>query len=512
MNKLLSTKNYIYFFTLIQMLVLVIPAMAQRYETTKLLASDGSTDDQYGVAVAISGATGIVGVNGDSDNGTDSGSAYIVVRDGNAWAEQDKLLAFDGAADDSFGFSVAISGDYAVVGAIGDDDKGERSGSAYVFYRSGNYWSYQAKLVAPDGAAGDLFGFSVVIDGDYILVGADEHDDPFSNAGAVYIFHRVGTTWSVQTKIMANDAQEDDMFGTAVSLSGQYALIGASNDDSRSGSAYIFYRSGTSWSQQAKLLASDGGADDIFGRAVAISGSVGVVGAPHYDYWGNNRGAAYVFRRSGTSWAEETRLMAADGVAYDYFGWSVSISGNNIVIGADGVDYYTDYGGAAYLFQYINSSWLERCQILPSDRSGGDFYGHSVGVSGDCAIAGSWGDSNLGTYSGSAYAYDNLSFLLFIDPDPLIGGQNATFSIEGGSANTIAYLTYSLKGIGSTFVKQLNVTLNLNKPSQAGGVITTNSLGNGQWILPIPNAVGVSVWFQAIQYGKKTNVITTAIQ
>ena len=217
------------------------------------------------------------------------------------WGTEQKLTASDGTEDDHFGNSVSIDGDYAVIGAIWDDDA---SGSAYIFHRNGTSWIEQTKLTASDGAPDDRFGSSVSISGDYAVIGAYGGDDILNNRGAAYIFHRSGTNWTQQAKISAYDGAEDDWFGWSVSIDGDYVVIGSVDDDdngSASGSAYIFHRNGTTWTLQNKITASDGAASDEFGNSVSISGDYAVIGAL-WDYDnGSGSGSAYVFHRSVTS-------------------------------------------------------------------------------------------------------------------------------------------------------------------------------------------------------------------
>ena len=173
------------------------------------------------------------------------GSAYVFIRDGTTWSQQAKLTASDGATSDYFGSSVGISGDYAIVGANYDDDKGSASGSAYIFKRDGTAWTEQVKLTASDGAAGDWFGTSVSISGDYVLVGASYDDDGGSDSGSAYIFKREATVWTEQVKLAASGGAAVDYFGCSVSISGDYVIVGACGDDSYRGSAYVFKRDGT---------------------------------------------------------------------------------------------------------------------------------------------------------------------------------------------------------------------------------------------------------------------------
>jgi len=322
-------------------------------EAAKLLATDGAADDIFGISVSVSGDTAVVGAHSDDDNGSGSGSAYVFTRSGTTWTQQAKLTASDGAADDIFGHSVSLSGETAVVGAAADDDNGLNSGSAYVFTRSGTTWAQQAKLTASDGAAGDQFGRSVSVSGETAVIGAYLDDDNGSNSGSAYVFTRSGTTWTHQVKLIASDGAADDQFGRSVSVSGETAVVAAYLDDdngSNSGSAYVFIRSGTTWTQQAKLTASDGAAGDQFGRSVSVSGETVVIGAYLDDDNGSNSGSAYVFTRSGTTWTQQAKLTASDGATSDVLGVSVSLSRDTAVVGAVLDDDNGSSSGSAYVF------------------------------------------------------------------------------------------------------------------------------------------------------------------
>jgi hypothetical protein len=377
-------------------------------EQAKILASDGAAEDDFGYSVSISGDYAIVGAWGDDDDGELSGSAYIFKRDGTSWTEQDKLLASDGAAGDYFGMSVSISGDYAIIGAYGDDDNGERSGSAYIFKRDGTSWTEQDKLLASDGAEYDFFGWSVSISGDYAIIGASGNDDEGDKSGSSYIFKRDGTSWTEQAKLLASDGAYQDLFGGSVSISGDYAIIGASYDDDEgdaSGSAYIFKRDGTSWTEQAKLLASDGAEQDSFGFRVSISGDYAIIGAPCNDDKGDASGSAYIFKRDGTSWTEQAKLLASDGAEEDVFGDSVSIDGYYVIIGAKDDDDNGDASGSAYIFKRDDATWTEQAKLLASDGAAGDYFGMSVSISGDYAIIGAYANDDNGEDSGSVYIF-----------------------------------------------------------------------------------------------------------
>jgi predicted amidohydrolase len=296
----------------------------------------------------------------DAPGGTDAGSAFVFVRSGGVWTQQAHLFASDAEEFDYFGSSVAISGDTAVVVAPNDDTPGGTdAGSAYVFVRSGSIWKEQAHLFASDGAAFDVFGnVYVAISGDTVVVGANSDDTPAgTDAGSAYIFVRSGGVWTEQAHLFASDGAADDLFGQCVAISGDTAVVGAIWDDTPAGtdagSAFVFVRRGGVWTEQAHLFAYDGAAGDSFGRSVAISGDTAVVGASNDDTaGGTDAGSAYVFVRSGGVWTQRGHLFAYDGAADDLFGFAVAISGDTVVVGAwlDDSPGGTD-AGSAYIFE-----------------------------------------------------------------------------------------------------------------------------------------------------------------
>jgi hypothetical protein len=379
-------------------------------QQAKLTASDGAAADYFGYSVSVSGDTALMGAYGDDDHGSESGSAYVFERVGSSWSQQAKLTANDGAENDHFGSSVSVSGDTALMGAYGDDDYGSESGSAYVFERVGGIWSQQAKLTADDGAEYDHFGYSVSVSGDIALVGTLEI---YASSGSAYVFERVGSAWSQQAKLTANDGAENDNFGTSVSVSGDTALVGAYGDDdqgSGSGSAYVFERVGSAWSQQTKLTAGDGAEYDRFGYSVSMSGNTALVGAYGDDDYGSESGSAYVFERVGGSWSQQAKLTASDGAEYDRFGYSVSVSGDTVLVGAVRNYSYGGYddGNSAYVFERVGSSWSQQAKLTASDGAEYDDFGTSVSVSGDTALMGAYGDDDYGSESGSAYVFERV--------------------------------------------------------------------------------------------------------
>ena len=412
--------------TLLIILVLGIGQVTWSHAAeVKITASDAAADDQFASSVSISGDYAIVGAVVDDHSGqTDAGSAYIFKRDGANWTQQAKLIASDAAASDYFGRSVSISGDYAIVGAQFHDNGLSNSGAAYIFYRNeggSDNWGQQAELTASDATAGDEFGMGVSISGDYVIVGAWFDG---GQLGSAYIFKRNGTNWTQQAKLTASDGMSGDRFGYPVSISGDYAVVGAGNDDhaggTNAGSAYIFYRNeggSDNWGQQVKLTASDAAGNDIFGNAVSISGDYAVIGAYHDEHSGlTNAGSAYTFYRNegGTdNWGQQAKLTAGDAAAEDKFGSVASISGDYVIVGAASADHSgeTD-AGAAYSFLRSGSAWSQQAKLTASDAAAVDAFGDSVAINGDYAIVGARMDDHSGiTDAGSAYIYHSINDL-----------------------------------------------------------------------------------------------------
>jgi hypothetical protein len=370
----------------------------------KLTASDGASGDQFGNSVSISGIRCVIGAHYNDDAGNDSGSAYIFEWDGTNWIEQTKLTASDGAGGDHFGRSVSISGDRCVVGADGEGS----SGSVYIFEWNDTNWIEQIKLIPSDEPDDAHFGFSVSMNGDRCIVGASYDDSNGINSGSAYIFEWDGMNWSQQVKLTASDGYRYDYFGYPVSISGDRCIIGASYDDDKgldSGSAYIFEWDGMSWIEWTKLTDPNGAKDKFFGDSVSISGDRCIVGAKFDDANGDHSGSAYIFEWNGVNWNQQTKLTASDAASYDYFGDSVNISGNRCIIGATHDDDMGMESGSAYIFEWDGINWNQRIKLTASDGADADFFGNSVSISGDCCVVGAYYDDDNGSLSGSAYVY-----------------------------------------------------------------------------------------------------------
>ncbi|HMX25272.1 MAG TPA: putative Ig domain-containing protein [Blastocatellia bacterium] len=399
-------------------------------EVKKLAASDGAAGDHFGSAVAVDGDTIVAGAFlGKVGANSLQGSAYVFSRNqggANNWGEVKKLTASDGATDEWFGTAVAVDGDTIVIG-VRHDNVGANvaQGSAYVFSRNqggANNWGEVKKLTASDGAPGDIFGVTVAVDGDTIIVGAPG-DDVGANGsqGSAYIYSGLDCNFTEQAHPIASDGAAYDYFGYAVSVDGDTMVVGAYSDtvgaNGDQGSVYIFSRNQGGagvWGEVKHLTASDGSADDGFGAAVAVDGDTIVVGAYSDTVEANgDQGSAYVFSRNqggANNWGEVKHLIASDGAAGDRSGNAVAVDGDTIVVGAVWHDVGANYNqGSAYVFsrnQGGMNNWGEVKKLTASDGAAADTFGLSVAVSGDTIVVGAHQDDVGGNEDqGSAYVF-----------------------------------------------------------------------------------------------------------
>ena len=443
-----------------------------------LKASNAGGIDRFGQAIAISGNTLVVGASGEAstvpggpgdNSSTRAGAAYVFVRDGGGnWSQQAFLKAPNAEAEDRFGSSVDISGDTIVVAAVLEDssasggpsdNSAEDAGAVYVFVRSRTNWTQQAYLKASNAEANDLFGFSTSLSGNTLVVGASDEDSSAGggqannselSAGAVYVFERSGSSWTQQAFLKASNAEAGDGFGSAVALSGDQIVVGAwqedssatggplDNSSSAAGAAYVFQRSGSSWTEQAYLKASNADASDRFGRELAFSEGTIVVTSLQEDSAGppsNNSfslaGAAYVFEQDDSgSWDQRAYLKASNAGAGDLFGRSVAIQGDLIAIGAWGEDSSATGGetdnseesaGAAYLFVRTGSDWSQLAYLKASNAEEDDNFGAAVALSEEALVVGAFredssadggeADNSMGE-AGAAYVFDIPRFTI----------------------------------------------------------------------------------------------------
>ena len=376
-------------------------------EAQKLTASDGVSHDEFGRSVAVCGDTVFIGADRDENS---QGSVYTFTDQNKLWSQLRKPVASDGATDDNFGRSVSVSGSLSVVGASSDDSL---RGSAYIFERNkdgGDNWGQIRKLTASDGVASDLFGNSVSISGDTIVVGAL---NSATGRGASYIFgrNRGGPdNWGEVKKLTASDGVSPDQFGSSAAISGDTVVVGASGDDASLGSAYVFERNrggADNWGEVKKLINVGGAANSFFGTSVSISNDTAVVGSPLSN---SSKGSALVFERNAggaDNWGNVTKLTGSDSAAFDRFGTSVSISGDTATVGSSN---NSSGAGAAYIFARNHGgadNWGEVNKLTALGAAANDAFGVAVAISNDTVIIGAL-DDTVGTNvnQGSAYIFE----------------------------------------------------------------------------------------------------------
>ncbi|NOQ71588.1 MAG: T9SS type A sorting domain-containing protein [Crocinitomix sp.] len=490
-------------------------------ELIKVVADDRESQDRFGWSVDISGNYAIVGAYADDFGGTNPnmGSAYIFEKEGIAdWALVQKIFNSDQDDYDRFGWSVAIDGDYVVVGAYAEDhnlddaDNQSKAGSAYIFERGGDgVWDEVQKIIASDRAASDEFGWSVDISGTTLVVGAHFEDEnagggaSIYNAGSAYIFDReVDGTWTETQKIVGSGRAPDidfpdggggdelsDLFGGSVSISGDRLIIGAHHSDfdefdgaplNEAGAAYIFERSGPTWSEVAKLDNSDRATEDRFGFSVSIDGDFAVVSAYSEDQNAGgattmaNSGSAYIFERDGGgSWSQTQKIVASDRSPGDRFGWDIYLDGETLVAGALETNGDEDdesplsNAGAAYAFSYDGDSgtWIEINKMDASDRQIDDELGVSVAISGTGIILGAYQQNFDETGAGDIHDAGAAYFYSQEECTPSFSSQTLTLCegqvVEVGpythdETGTYTDVIFSESGCDSTVTTNLTIT------------------------------------------------------
>ena len=324
--------------------------------------------------------------------------------------EEAQLLASDGGVDAVLGTAISVDGDTLVVGAPGDDELAPNAGAAYVFVRGPGGWTEQAKLTAADGADGDRFGTAVAVHGDTVVVGAPLADIPpgVVDAGAAYAFQRTGTTWTQEAKMQTAFLSASAEFGASIDLDFFTAAIGAPLDDSNdvdSGTVYVFQRLGVTWLEQARLAAPDGVIGDRLGLTVAVSGDTVVAGAVGDDLAGLFAGSCYVFVDDGSGWSHQATLTASDASPGQTFGRDVDVDGDRAVVGADGDTTGGGLAGAMYVFERAGTTWSEDVKLLWDDPDNGDHVGYAVALEGDLIASGSFGDDTGAAFGGALHVF-----------------------------------------------------------------------------------------------------------
>ena len=499
-------------------------------QKVKLVASDAQAEDNFGISVAVAGDLAIVGAYTENNS---AGAAYLFGRNtggSNAWGQIKKLIPSDTISFANFGFSVAIAGNVAVVGAREKAIGGTNSaGAAYIFernYGGANSWGEVKKLIASDAQAYDYFGISVAVAENVAVVGAYGEAEGGWDAGAAYVFERNSggpNAWGEIKKLIASDADEYDYFGWSVAMADEVAVIGAFTESSggiAAGAAYVFEQNAggaNAWGEVKKLTASDAQANDYFGHSVAVEGNVAVIGAYKETEGGFDSGAAYVFEKitngGSNNWAEIKKLTASDAQNNDCFGWSVSVTGDVAVIGAYGVGPNT---GAAYVFQRNaggSNFWGETKKVTASDAQAGDSFGGSVAIAGDVIIVGAAGEDAGGTNNtGAAYLFNYLinyppeiavNTLLFPAADDVLLAPFPTNIFWNPER-----ITDDFDGTNLTITK---ISVHLAETTNEVAIVTNNInnlLGKIPWLVPADLIGGVTNYvlkFEVVDSSSLTN-------
>ena len=403
-------------------------AQATRTENQKLIASGSAANDRFGNSIALDGNRAIVGASlDDTVAGNDAGSVRIFeLNNTDNWVEMATLTASDGAAGDRFGRSVALEGNTAFIGADRDNTAaGQNAGSVRVFEQDVNGdWAEVATLTASLGKANDYFGYSIALDGNRAIVGAyNDNTANGNNSGSTRVFEKdAGGNWSEVAMLTASNGLPNDWFGYSVALDGNRAIVGAYAANNATGAAYVFEKNANgNWTEIANLIASDGAGADYFGYSVGLDGNQAIVGAPQDNtVAGINAGSARVFEQNtGGNWSEVATLIATDSAPDDYLGYAVALNSNRAIVGAhrDDVSNRPNAGSARIFEKDTTGNWTEVESLIASDSSSYTSLGSSVALDNDRAIVGADGNNNTaGRNAGSFYSFDLITV-------PVVGGD-----------------------------------------------------------------------------------------
>ena len=472
----------------------------------EVTANNGAAGDDFGFSVALSGSTALVGAPYHQvGSNTAQGAVYVYTETNGSWSQTAELTASDGATFDNFGFSVALSGSTALVGApyhqVGSN---KNQGAAYAYIETNGTWSQTAELTSSDGAAGDYFGFSVALSGSTALVGAPNHS---SQNGAAYVFTGGSGIWSQAAELSLIGAGAVRL-GDSVALTGpdNIALVGAPfttiGTQSRQGAVFVYTEPASGWATTSnystQLTASDGAAGDLFGRSVAASGSNALVGAPFHTVGvRSEQGDAYVYTDANGTWSQAAELTASDGLASNLLGSSVALDGTTAVVGANNVG---SFALPAYVYVEPAGGWATTssfsAELTASDEGGSDRFGASVAASGSTVLVGAQNHQvSSNAKQGAAYFFGSANLSLTLNTPAVVapGASYTSQAILTNSSNTASpALSVSLPvPTGTNYVSS---SATQGSCSQTAGTVTCN-LGS---LATSGGRANANVTFQAI--------------
>ncbi|HKU39908.1 MAG TPA: cadherin-like beta sandwich domain-containing protein [Polyangiales bacterium] len=384
-----------------------------------------STDQVFSYALQASGDTVVVGapaddsaahgIDGDPNAAgsvADSGAAWIYVRKDGAWLQQAFLKPDEPAADDMFGSALALSGDTLVVGSPRFDvfnlsAGSARAGMVYVYVRKDGAWTQQARFSAEGGSGGDMFGYSVALEGDTLAVGANLESSGATASGAVYVYTREGASWKFQQKLKASEPRTASQFGSALAISDQTLVVSAGEESRRAGAVYVFAREGGQWKQRQRLTSEPASDGAMFGFALSLTADRLAIGAPRYrtQAGANASGQVYVYERAGGSWNRTAILQARVPLASDYFGTGVVLHDATLLVGSSGdtrggrglegaAESDASGAGAAYVFAHESGTWELTTYLKAKNAGTDDDFGLTVGIAGAAVVVGAMSEDN----------------------------------------------------------------------------------------------------------------------
>lgn len=493
-----------------------------------LTVDDASFYSNYGESVAIAGNWAFVGAPDDAIGGSNYvGSVYAFEKTAEGWQERQKLIASDGQLHHTFGHSLAADGELLVVGA--PDVLGGTTGAVYVFRFDGQAWIEEQKVQASTGGGKDWFGWSVDLQGNRLAVGSMwSHQQGLgggtNHAGAAWVFADNGSTWELEQELNASDMDTYDLYGASIALDGNTLVVGARGEGDTIGfeiigyigAAYVYELQGSFWQETQKLRANDFEEHAWFGESVAVDGSWMFVGSPGKTGGGiYGLGVAYAFVKSGGSWIEAAKLESAMPGYTQTFGHAIALEGDLALIASGGYDFLDNHQGAVHVFRREGQDWLAEPAINPGNLGPWDLFARDVDLEGSTMITGAYLESMpFQLTPGAGYVYDVAPrFHLMAQPLPLDVGEDAKLALRYATPNALSWLAYSLSGPGSTRVPQLGVTLDLANPQQLADPLRTDGTGYVKWEMPVPQrAQGQTVWLQGLQDGQVTNLLRSTIQ
>lgn len=402
-------------------------------EETRYVYDPGLSPDGLGESVSISGARAILGAPAVGVAGFSAGYAVVVEHEGMVWGSPQRLEADDGNIDDEFGRAVDIYNSSVVVGAPEADFEGLGTGAAYVFGLDNDVWTQLHRLVPDDSTGGLAFGTSVAVRDNFVLVGAPDINIGDLETGEAYVFELANGSVDRIQRLQYGDFSFVARFGESVALSDSLAVIGTPNRGAGSqnfGSVYLYQRSETEWEFLDELQADDAQAQDVFGSSVSVDGEWLFVGAPGEDDVAMGSGAVYVFRDIDGTWTQSARLKAPAPIADDAFGQSIDVSGTNAVVGTSRNDEMGGGAGTLYVFEFNGENWGLVEQLFASDAGIGDNLGASAAIDGDVIVAGAAGHNGDEAEEsvGAAYFFRYDPEASSIDDDGTL--VDAPFAVE----------------------------------------------------------------------------------